>query len=202
QSPNQVLKYGTRPTKKSIEEVTLHMMKNYSFTNFEEWSSLLKIYNIKASLLPINEKRNQPGILYTTIDHQTNKPKGMPIKASELEGKPTYKTLNTLYKQNSLNLKQENLKSKVAVELMFIKGIINTKSELINELGTRGIHAVFSQDSTDQSETVCYIDLINHCVINERKLAEENQFKNLIDPESESKKHKQKKLRRGLRPKL
>src|SRR5690606_13125495 len=54
QSPNQVLKYGTRPTKKSIEEVTLHMMKNYSFTNFEEWSSLLKIYNIKASLLPIN----------------------------------------------------------------------------------------------------------------------------------------------------
>ena len=195
--PKQVIIYGTQPTKKSIEEVTLFMMKNYSFNNFEEWASLLKIYNIKPILLPANEKRAKPGILYSLIDGKSNKTVGVPILAGELKGKPTFNTLSSLYKRQSLD--QKDLSSRVTLELTFLKGIYS-KSELINQLRTRGIDTIFNQDPKDQSETVSYIDHFEKCVVDERKLPEEFKTKNLITPKDDSFAIKRKKLNRGLRP--
>src|SRR5690606_38149535 len=115
-------------------------------------------------------KRAKPGILYSLIDGKSNKTVGVPILAGELKGKPTFNTLSSLYKRHSLD--QKDLSSRVTLELTFLKGIYS-KSELINQLRTRGIDTIFNQDPKDQSETVSYIDHFEKCVVDERKLPEE-----------------------------
>ncbi|MGH2622732.1 MAG: relaxase/mobilization nuclease domain-containing protein, partial [Sphingobacterium sp.] len=145
EEPTQIIEYGTQPTKKSMEDVIHFFMKNYTFTNFEEWKSLLKIYNIKPTLLPVNERRTKPGLLYSILDMINNKSIGVPILAGELKGKPTYNTLNMLYNNNRLH--QESLSLRVPMELTFLKAQdIETESELIDQLTSRGINPVLVQD--------------------------------------------------------
>src|SRR5690606_3621541 len=201
EEPTQIIEYGTQPTKKSMEDVIHFFMKNYNFTNFDEWTSLLKIYNIKSTLLPANENRAKPGLLYSILDMTNNKSIGVPILTGELNGKPTYNTLNKLYKSNRLH--QESLSIRVPLELTFLKAKdIETESELIDQLISRGINPVLLEDPTDQSEIVIYIDHLKKCAVDSRKISAEFQFKNLVVQSENSLEINQTKLQRSLKPRL
>lgn len=201
QAPTQSLNYGDRPTKKSIEEVILFMIDNYSFTNFEEWNSLLKIFNIKSTQLAVNEKRSKPGIIYSVINPTTNKAVGVPIQAGKLAGRPTFNTLAALYQRNSIN--QERLSARIIIELtlLSVHGKL-TKNNLIDELTTRGIDIILRQHTSDQPEIVTYIDHHNKCAVEECKLPEEIQIKNLIFHKEEQLEIRQPKKKRTMKHSL
>jgi len=201
QVPTQSLNYGDRPTKKSIEEVILFMIDNYAFTNFEEWNSLLKTFNIKSIQLAVNEKRSKPGIIYSVLNPITNKAVGVPILAGRLAGKPTFSTLAALYKRNSMQ--QERLSSRIKMELTLLSlDKTLTKNNLIDELTTRGIDTIWSQHKNDQPEIVTYIDHHNKCAVEECKLPKEIQIKNLIVHKDEPSEIREAKKKRTMKHSL
>ena len=104
------LKYGTDETYSTIAKTVEAITKNYVFTTMGEFNAILKQFNVFAETGHSGTKTAvNNGLYYRALD-DNGKPKGVPIKASQLPGKPTLKYLEGRFQANR-RLKEENVKS-------------------------------------------------------------------------------------------
>jgi hypothetical protein len=97
------LVYGKAETKRSIANALKQVLTVYKYTSLAELNAVLKGYGAMA------DRGNRDsftwrkgGLLYRMLDAHGN-PKGVPIKASTIAGKPTLKYLERQFEKNAIN---------------------------------------------------------------------------------------------------
>lgn len=87
----QPVEYGKGDLRRDISSVVNTVLKDYSFSSFNQFNQLLNIYNVKATEVALEGKSS--GLIYSAID--SNKvAQGTAFKASSLPLQPTMETVN------------------------------------------------------------------------------------------------------------
>lgn len=98
-TPGEELRYGEKPTSQALAEVIQHVRINYRFRNVAELNAILREFNVIARTgRPGTRLYDNNGIVYQATDSNW-RGKGVPIKASRLEFKPTLAALRVNFDQ-------------------------------------------------------------------------------------------------------
>lgn len=161
--------YGQSETYDSIAKAVQETIDQFVFTTLGEFNAVLKQYNVFAETGKKGSKTAQNGGLYYRVLDAKGKPVGIPIRASELPGKPTLKFLRTLFEQNLLR-KQRNLNSiRIRVEWALKqrpKNLAEFKEILLKE----GIKAILWQNETGWTYGITFLDQKTKTAVNGRDL--------------------------------
>ncbi len=84
------VEYGKGDLKADISAVVQGILKDFTFSTFPQFNQLLKIYNVQATEIPLEDQK--PGLKYSAIDTD-GKQLGAAIKASSLAYRPTRETI-------------------------------------------------------------------------------------------------------------
>jgi hypothetical protein len=92
--------YGKAETKRVITNVVNQVIRTYKFTSIPELNAVLQQYHISADRGSKDSRMHaRGGLVYWILDHNGHKA-GVPIKASSIYGKPTFKTLEEKFRLN------------------------------------------------------------------------------------------------------
>lgn len=163
------IKYGDVETYRSLAEVVQAVTSQYIFTTVGELNAILKQYNVFAETGRKGSKTAENRGLYYRVLDAEGKPKGVPIKASDLPGKPTLKFLEARFEQNRQR-KENNLKSvRTRVEWALRQGPKNLK-EFTEVLGKEDIKAILWQNESGWAYGITFLDLKTKTAVNGRDL--------------------------------
>lgn len=96
----KLAEYGESETRRMITNILSATLHSYKFTSVPELNAVLKQFNIQADRGSRDSRMyTRGGLIYWVLDRQGNKT-GVPIKASNIYGKPTLKTLETKFRLN------------------------------------------------------------------------------------------------------
>jgi len=100
--------YGQKSLARAVSAVVEHVTKHRRFTTFEQYNEILRTYNVEAWCGRENTKLNRDhGLLYRILD-ENGKYRGVPLKASFFDCKPTLKNINKLCAANiTLKIEEE-----------------------------------------------------------------------------------------------
>jgi hypothetical protein len=127
-------------------------------------NAVLRQYNIVADRGSENSRIYQKnGLVYRVLDHQGNK-KGVPIKASACDSKPTLKLLQEKFQQNERTRQQHAVRVKNAIDWALFKGQEHTFHSFLKSLEKEGIVAIWKQKGAGVSQDITYIDHTTKCV--------------------------------------
>lgn len=87
----QPIEYGQGDLKRDISTVVQGVLKDFTFSSFNQYNQLLGIYNVKATEVALEGKK--PGLIYSALD-STKAAVGATFKASALPQQPTMETVN------------------------------------------------------------------------------------------------------------
>lgn len=156
--------YGKAETKRTITNILVYTLRAYKFTSIPELNAVLGQYNIQADRGSKDSRMYaRGGLVYWILDKQGNKI-GVPIKASNIYGKPTLKTLEEKFRLNAQLRKpfKEGL-------IKILYGVLakpQTKSGFLKELRDKSIQAILRQNDEGRIYGVTFIDLKNKVVFN------------------------------------
>jgi hypothetical protein len=161
--------YGQSETYSSVAKAVQEAIDQFIFTTLGEFNAVLKQYNVFAETGKKGSKTAQNGGLYYRVLDAEGKAIGIPIKASELPGRPTLKFLRTLFDQN-LGRKQKALNSiRIRVEWALkqrSKNLAEFKEILLRE----GIKAILWQNETGWTYGITFLDQKTKTAVNGRDL--------------------------------
>lgn len=159
------LVYGKSETKRSIANVLKQVLSLYSYTSLPELNAVLKCYGVMADRGNKDSfTRRKGGLLYRMLDKDGN-PKGVPIKASSIAGKPTLAFLEKQFERNKLNRDILKLSLRIAVD----KAIQSTPrgiDRLTALLRQQNIDVVLRQNAEGRIYGITFIDHNNRSVFN------------------------------------
>ncbi|WP_289035032.1 relaxase, partial [uncultured Flavobacterium sp.] len=157
--------YGKLETKKAIQNVLEHVIKQYKYTSLPELNAVLGRYNIMAQRGDENSRvYRHSGLLYRVIDPHGN-PVGVPIKASLFYSKPTLKNLQEYFTKNDQARLKHKARIKNAIDLA-LKGNNTTIRQLENYLHGQGIDLIIRQNEMGFIYGLTYVDHKTKCVFN------------------------------------
>jgi hypothetical protein len=141
----------------------------YIFTTVGELNAILKQYNVFAETGKKGSRTAENRCLYYRVLDADGKPKGVPIKASDLPGKPTLKFLESRFEQNR-ERKESNLKSiRTRVTWALRQGPRNVR-EFTEVLNKEDIKAVLWQNESGWAYGITFLDLRTKTAVNGRDL--------------------------------
>ena len=162
----QRAQYGKSETKRAITNVLDAVLNSYKYTSVPELNAILQQYNVLADRGSENSRVFQNnGLVYRILDSDGNKV-GVPIKASDLYNKPTWKYLQEKFKVNKTARQPYKLRVKNAIDLTLLKNTNNSIQSLRKALEKEGIVAVFRQNDSGIIYGVTYVDHQTKCVYN------------------------------------
>ena len=166
------LQYGQADTYRSIAEAVQAVLEQYIFTTVGEFNAILQQVNVLAETGRVGTKTaKRQGLYYRVLD-ETGKPKGVPIKASELPGKPTLKALQTLFIQNRPR-QEEHLQSiRTRVEWA-LRQTPRNMPEFMELLGREQIKAVTWANEKGWIFGITFLDQKTKTAVNGRTLGRE-----------------------------
>lgn len=181
-SPGQAkmskLKYGQGDTYKKISETVQAAMEQYIFTTVGEFNAILQQANVFAETGRDGTKTAKRGGLYYRVLAKNGKPTGVPIKASELPGKPTLKALYAKFQQNR-PLQEAHLNSiRTRVEWALRKNPRNL-TEFMELLGQEQLKAVLWKNDAGWIYGITFLDLKTKTAVNGRTLGREMSITSL-----------------------
>jgi hypothetical protein len=159
------IKYGKAETKRSISEVVSSVFQTYRFTSLPEFNAILKQYNVIADRGKEEGRifRNN-GLVYRVLD-ETGDKIGVPIKASQISGKPTLANLEMRFIENAML--KEPLKKQFKKELEdCLAAHPKSIRDLIQKLNAKQIFTVLRQSSDGRIYGITFVDNKNKCVFN------------------------------------
>jgi hypothetical protein len=148
--------YGKMESKKAISNVINFVLNKYSCTNLSELNAILNQYNIMADRCRENSIIFRNGGLLYKILNEEGKPIGMPIKASDIQNKPTLKFLENKFKINTIKSTAQRIRIKKIVDLYSIRSM--SINQLIKMLQKQGITTVLKKERYSCNYTITYID--------------------------------------------
>lgn len=164
----QAAEYGSKETKEVISQIVQYVTGNYKYSSLDELNGILKQFNVIADPGPEGSFINQKGGLqYSILDKQGFK-KGVAIKASEITGRPTLKSLERRYEPN----KVKKVASKKYTEKSVLSAFNKSTDEFdfIKRLQGNSIKVTVNKDSTGKPETVQFVDHFNKTVFTSDEL--------------------------------
>jgi Relaxase/Mobilisation nuclease domain len=163
------LKYGESETYKSLSDTLQAVIKGYIFTTVGELNAILREYNVLAETgKPGTKTEKNKGLYYRVLDDQ-GKPKGVPIKASELPGKPTLRRLKEIFERNR-ELQAKNIQSvRTRISWALYQRPKNLH-DFIEILGREGIKTILWKNDVGWIYGVTFFDLRTKTAINGRSL--------------------------------
>jgi len=171
ESPGRLKKinYGVVETYRSVSEVVQAVTSQYVFTTIGELNAILKQYNVFAETGKKGSKTaGNRGLYYRVLD-EDGKPLGVPIKASDLPGKPTLKFLVSKFEQNRSRKEGRQKSIRTRVEWALSKAPKNLK-EFTEDLEAEGIKVVLWQNESGWAYGITFLDLKTKTAINGRDL--------------------------------
>jgi len=170
--------YGQSETYNSVAKAVQEVIDQYAFTSVGELNAILKLYNVFAEIGKKGSKTAENRGLYYRVLDAEGKPKGVPIKASDLPGKPTLKFLESRFEQNRQQ-KENNLKSiRTRVEWALRQGPKNVQ-EFMEVLVKEDIKVVLWQNESGWAYGITFLDLKTKTSVNGRDLGREMGIKAL-----------------------
>jgi hypothetical protein len=160
----KVAEYGESETRRMIANVLGATLHSYKFTSVPELNAVLKQFNIQADQGSKDSRMYaRGGLIYWILDRQGNKA-GVPIKASNIYGKPTLKMLETKFRLN------EQLRKPYKAELIKVIDSVlsnpHTSSSFQKALEEKAIQCILRQNAEGRIYGLTFIDQKNKMVFN------------------------------------
>lgn len=169
--------------KKQIASTVKPLMKFYKFQSFNEYRSLLTIYNIGVEEVK-GEAGGKPytGLIYSATDDKDNKV-GSPIKSSRIGKDAGYDALQKRMEQSKTEIKEKRLGGATKQTILSVMSKHPDRKSLEKELSAKGIDVLFRENDTGRIYGVTFIDHNCGCVFNGSRLGKEfsaNTFQELF----------------------
>lgn len=170
--------YGKSETKATISNIVRSVFKDYKYTSFAEFNTILEQFNIKADRGdPGTSMYEKEGLNYWITDPKGNK-LGVSIKASSIYESPTLKQLKKRFEKNERS--RERYKARVCrmIDDILAEGV--DKENFKNALCQSGINAVFRTNDAGQTYGITFIDHETCCVFNGSDLGKSYSARNIL----------------------
>ena len=152
------VEYGKTDTKRAITNVVNEVLKTYKFTSLPELNAVLNQYNVAADRGSKESRMfSKNGLVYWVLDYKGNKI-GVPIKASNISGKPTLKALEGRFHQNEMLRKPFKERIKQSIDSVLMTKA--SKAGFQKALQSKGIQVVFRQNEEGRLYGITFVD--NH----------------------------------------
>jgi hypothetical protein len=161
-------KYGKEETKQVITNIVGEVLRTYRFTSLTEFNIILGQMNIVADGGREGSRMYQMGgMVYSILDEDGFRI-GQSIKASDVDGEPTLKTLEQKFAVNAV---------KKAVSKIYVSNAVGaalTRSrgpmQLVESLKKRNIRLHFDQDRLGKIHAVYFVDHCNRATYTQEEL--------------------------------
>jgi len=177
------VQYGASGLAQQISNVLDYVTQTYKCTCFEDFNAILHMYNLEAYRGKENTRLHQSrGILYR-VRTSDGAYRGVPLKASFFDSRPTLGNLEKQFAQNQ-SLKQENRRY---VEVRVAYRLLHSHPDLTairQELGYDQITMVCRFDKLGSCTSVHYIDNNSKCVYSGKEFGpgcDHHAIKNAIE---------------------
>lgn len=177
----KAISYGKKPTKQSIYNVVMPIIRSYTFITLAEFNAILKLYNVVADRGREDSLMfERGGLVYAVLDTEGNHV-GVPIKASSLAGGPTLKRLEKKFADNQIRKKAFREPLKKTIDEIFANGKVINRENFIAELNRKNIDLVLRRSNSGQIYGITFIDHNNKCVFNGSDLGKAYSAKAILD---------------------
>ncbi|MDR0606515.1 MAG: relaxase/mobilization nuclease domain-containing protein [Bacteroidales bacterium] len=173
----------TKNISNQIRYTVKHLVKNYNFQSFNEFRTLLSLYNIDAQELN-GEANGKPycGVIYSATDDKKNRIAN-PVKSSMLGKFAGAANLSKKYVNSASSLKasSEHLKNTLTNAMK----AASTEEALTTLLKKRGIDLILRKNDSGRIYGTTIIDHNSKSVMNGSRLGKEfsaNRFQELFAP--------------------
>jgi hypothetical protein len=157
------VQYGQMETKRAIERVLQHVLKNYKLSSLTQLNAVLGLYNLTADAGTEHSwLRRHGGLIYHVLDKHGNKI-GIPVKASDLLGKPTLKAVEGLFARHEAAKRQHCPRVRNAINLALVPSEMSL-STLHTILQKDGIDLVVCSRGVNAAVELIYVDHIQKVV--------------------------------------
>ena len=156
----------------------------YRFQSFNEYRTLLSLYNIKVEEAKGSRNGNDyTGFIYYATDEKGNK-NSNPFKSSLYGSGVGYVSIYEKVEKGKLVIKDKRLGKQTAPEIQQAVNNYTDKHQFLNELKDKNIDVIFRENDSGRIYGVTFIDHNNHTVFNGSKLGKEfsaNAFQELFN---------------------
>ncbi|WP_300601986.1 relaxase/mobilization nuclease domain-containing protein [Niabella sp.] len=175
-----VAEYGKRPTKNEISNIVRTVAKYYRYTNFEEYRTILKEYNIQANRgEPGTRMHKSGGMVYQILDPKTGNVVGVPVKSSSIYEKPTLKNIESNYERNGEIRKKYRERAKQTIDGILEKH--TDKKSFLEALKSENIIATFKRNDSGYIYGITYLDKTSCCFFNGSDLGKAYSAKAILE---------------------
>ena len=166
------IQYGKSELTGVLSRVVSLVTAQYCYGSLEELNAALELYRVRADRGSVNSFLYQKkGLIYHALN-EGGKSIGIPVKASQLYGKPTLPFLEKKFVENEARLKQGNKRLKDAIDWSFLKQDRPSLSHLILDLEKKAIATVIQKNKDTGIESIYFIDHQHKSIFEGSRLGE------------------------------
>ncbi|AGA78232.1 relaxase/mobilization nuclease domain-containing protein [Echinicola vietnamensis] len=163
--------YGKTETKAAISNIVGEVVRHYKFTSLAELNAILRQFNVTAYRGEEDSKMYQKkGLIYSISDANGNR-RGVPIKASSIYSKPTYKKLEMKFELNRTARKNYRNQLRSTVNDALTRS--SSLEDLQVKLRKKGVHLTVRKNEEGKVYGITFTDHIHRCVFNGSSLGKE-----------------------------
>ncbi|MDR2010950.1 MAG: relaxase/mobilization nuclease domain-containing protein, partial [Bacteroidales bacterium] len=184
--------YTQGDVKRQISNTVKGLIKSYQFQSFNEFKTLLSLYNIHAEELK-GEANGKPynGIIYSATNDLGEK-QGNPFKSSRLGKTTGFEAIQRKIEQSSKSWKEGNNRNIIKQKIADVLQSNISRQEFEKQLKDKQIDILFRENSDGRIYGVTFINHESKTVINGSRLGKEfsaNVFNDLFRMSSENDGH-------------
>lgn len=159
--------------KTQIANVIKPLAARYQFMSFNEYKTLLSIYNIhvEEAVGKVNG-RNYQGMVYQATDDKGNKV-GNPLKSSLFGKSVGYNAIYEKFDKSKERIKNKKLKEQTRKRIISALKVSPDRNAFEDKLSKQGIDVLFRENQAGRIYGVTFIDHNNACVFNGSRLGKD-----------------------------
>ena len=174
------VQYGQVETRGAIQNVLEQVLNSYNYVSLPQLNAILRQFNVMVDQGSDRSRMYiHKGLLYRLLDDQGNKV-GVPIKASALYSKPTFRNLQQRFERNQALRMQLKAKAIYSIDRA-LKGKLEDMGDFKVLLQQQGIHLVLRSNTKGDVYGITYVDHKNKCVFNGSELGKQYSAKGILE---------------------
>ncbi|MDB5014207.1 MAG: Relaxase/mobilization nuclease family protein [Daejeonella sp.] len=171
--------YGKHETKQAISNIVRYVSRNWKYTSLPELNAVLGHYNVVADRGTEHSRMfEKNGLVYSLLDGNGLKI-GVPIKASNIYGKPTLNFLESRYKLNDALRQPSKQQLKNVIDEVLKSPVSRNGFE--RKLQEKGVKVLFRQNEDGRVYGVTYADFHSKSVFNGSALGKNYSAKAIME---------------------
>jgi hypothetical protein len=158
--------YGESETKAVISNTVREVVRSYKYTSLAELNAALRQFNIVADPgEPGSLKNDKKGLTYSIVNERGNKV-GVPIKASEIYGRPILKNLEKKFDNNKVSREDYKNRLQYMLDKALNDSNIKNRKDFEAALQQKSIQVVWRTNKEGRLYGITYVDNATRTVFN------------------------------------